>query len=363
MIRQLAALCALVLFAGCQGSTIDLNKRLARGVNLQLAGAGAHQGEAAGHFKMPAKSDLRLIHKLGLGHVRIRVNPTDLMDGSTLNQTQVKQLHKLVNRIRGQGLSVILTTQPSSDFKASLKPSSRATSHFANFWRALAVALNDIPPGTLVFEPLNEPETKSAQDWQSVQELLVGAIRAGAPNHRIIVAGHRFSSIPELVEMQPLPYSNLLYSFHFYDPHNFTHQGANWGWPMWQYFHDWPYPSSPQAVAPLISQHVPKAREHLRYYGQQAWDKAKLAEQLDRAVDWAKANNVELICTEFGAYRDGIQPRYRLAWLRDVVGLLQAHNIDWTLWDYAGNFGIVSGTPGERELDTDAVTALGLNAL
>jgi len=366
-VKQFALLLGLpialvALVTGCSGNvgSINLDKRLTRGVNLQLAKHPAPQNQAAGSFELPEKSDLRLIHELGLGHVRIRVNPTELMAVGSLNQARVKQLRKVIDRIRDYDLTVILTTQPTSDFKATLQPSSPATSSFANFWRALAANLADFPTGELVFEPLNEPEHESAQDWQQVQELLVGAVRAGAPQHRIIVAGHRFSSIPELLQLKPLPYSNLLYSFHFYDPHNFTHQGANWGWPLWQLFHDWPYPSSPDAVAELVYRHTPAAREHLQHYGRQNWNKAKLASELDKAVSWAKRHNVELICTEFGAYRDGIQPGYRQAWLADVESILEAQNINWTLWAYSGNFGLVTGDADAHELDTDTAKALGL---
>ena len=292
--------------------------------------------------------------------MRIRIDPTELMAVGGLAPARSNDLHRVIERIQSYGLTTILTTQPDSEFKAALEPGSPITSSFANFWRALAKHLSDIDPQALVFEPLNEPEHESAADWQNVQELLVGAVRAGAPKHQIIVAGHRFSSIPELVQIEPLPYDNLLYSFHFYDPHNFTHQGANWGWPMWQNFHDWPYPSSPDTVAPLLGEHVLEAREHLEHYGRQSWNKQKLAEELQRAITWATANNVKLMCTEFGAYGDGIEPRYRQAWLTDVADLPEQNNIGWTLWDYSGNFGIVSGDANEREVDSDALRALHL---
>lgn len=355
-------LCLAALLGGCAGDrgNIDLDKRLTRGVNLQLAEQPAQQSRASGAFKMPAKSDLRIIRDMGLRHTRIRVDPIELMAGGALNNSRAAELRDVIERINDWDLTVILTTQPDSRFKGSMEPTRSATASFANFWRALAAYLSDIPTGELVFEPLNEPEHESASEWQQVQELLVGAIRAGAPQHRVIVAGHRFSSIPELVAMQPLPFSNLLYSFHFYDPHNFTHQGANWGWPMWQQFHDWPYPSSPNAVAPVLASQAPEAREHLLHYGRQQWNKDRLASELGRAIAWAESHNVNLICTEFGAYRDGIEPRYRKAWLSDVRSLLASAGIGWTLWDYSGNFGLVSGEVGDREVDTVAIKALGL---
>lgn len=365
LVPYIALLLGLVLAStGCQGGTnsIDLNQRLTRGVNLQLASAPTSGEQATGPFSTPAVSDLKLIRKLGFGHVRIRVNPEELMTPEGLNRNRTQQLHKIITRINNHQLSVILTHQPNSEFKTALQPKSAALSAFAEYWRALARRLSDISPAALVFEAINEPETESAQDWQRIQEQLVAAIRAGAPEHYIVVTGHDFSSLPELLQIQPLAYDNLLYSFHFYEPPNFTHQGANWGWPMWQLFHDWPYPSSPQAVAPLLAEHAPQAREHLAYYGEQHWNKAKLAEALDRAAGWAQQHNVSLICTEFGVYRDGVAPAYREAWLADVTQLLQARDINWTLWAYSGNFGLVSEDPGLRVLDKPAALALGLKA-
>lgn len=353
---------ACLLCVGCQGAVnnVDLKQNLTRGVNLQLAAMPTPDQQATGEIIPPAVSDLRRIHELGFGHVRIRINPENLITPNGLEPSQTQQLHNIITRINDRQLSVILTSQPSSAFKARLRPDNAALSDFAAFWQALAKRLADIAPSMLVFEAINEPETESAQAWQRIQERLVAAIRAGAPKHYIVVTGHQFSSLPELLQIQPLAYDNLLYSFHFYEPHNFTHQGANWGWPMWQLFHDWPYPSSPQAVAPLLPEHAPQAREHLAYYGEQRWNKAKLAEALNRAAAWAKQHNVTLICTEFGVYRDGVAPAYRETWLADVAQLLEARDINWTLWAYSGNFGLVSGETGARLLDDIAAQALGL---
>ena len=57
--------------------------------------------------------------------------------------------------------------------------------------------------------------------------------------------GPNYSDIPDLLAMHPLPDGNVIYIFHFYDPHVFTHQGATWGVPWWSYEHGIPYPPRP----------------------------------------------------------------------------------------------------------------------
>jgi endoglucanase len=39
----------------------------------------------------------------------------------------------------------------------------------------------------------------------------------------------------DLLALQPLADGNVIYNFHFYEPHEFTHQGANWGEAWWSY--------------------------------------------------------------------------------------------------------------------------------
>lgn len=78
----------------------------------------------------------------------------------------------------------------------------------------------------------------------------------------------------------PLEADNLIYTFHFYEPKNFTHQGAYWGWPMWISFSGFPYPSSPAAVAPRLAQVADDVKPHLTHYGEARWNRARLATQL-----------------------------------------------------------------------------------
>ena len=163
------------------------------------------------------------------------------------------------------------------------------------------------------------------------------------------------------MRLAPLADRNVVYSFHFYEPKNFTHQGVPYGWPMWALLRDLPYPSSPEAVEPALAFMPFEAVEHARFYGEQRWDRSKLAEAIAPVAGWARQHGVKLWCSEFGVFRYNARPEDRATWLADTRGLLEQNGIGWALWDYSGYFGLVSGAQGQRVLDRRAATALDLS--
>jgi hypothetical protein len=189
-------------------------------------------------------------------------------------------------------------------------------------------------------------------------------MREGAPRHTIIAAGARWSSVDQLLLLEPLADRNVVYNFHFYEPHNFTHQGATWGADYWPYLKGVPYPSTPEAVAPLLpSVTNDAARGALRQYGEERWDAARVERMVAQASEWARRRGVPLTCNEFGVYRAYTPAGARLRWLADVRAALERHRIGWTMWDYAGGFGVaVRERGGRAELDPDTAAALGLKA-
>jgi hypothetical protein len=83
--------------------------------------------------------------------------------------------------------------------------------------------------------------------------------------------------------------------------------------------------------------------------------------EIDQVAAWASTHNVRVTCNEFGVYRALADPKDRTKWITDVRVALERHRIGWTMWDYAGDFGLVSGQPGSRVVDAAVVSALGLD--
>jgi hypothetical protein len=66
--------------------------------------------------------------------------------------------------------------------------------------------------------------------------------------------GPNYSGIADLLTQHPLADGNVIYNFHFYDPHEFTHQGAGWGAAWWSYTHDIPYPADESSMAESLKE-------------------------------------------------------------------------------------------------------------
>jgi len=165
------------------------------------------------------------------------------------------------------------------------------------------------------------------------------------------------------LKIKPLADKNIIYSFHCYDPSPFTHQGATWTHSDAVYLHAVPYPSSPEAVAPLLAglEEHPGAKTMLVNYGKARWNKEKMAANFKKAVDWGKTNNVPLYCGEFGVYPRNAKPEHLAAWFHDFGQVLQENHIGWAVWSWDETFGLnrkwVDGKPVVNPM---VVKALGL---
>ncbi len=80
----------------------------------------------------------------------------------------------------------------------------------------------------LYYEILNEPHGITTSVWCQIQQKVINAIRAVDTRHTIIVGASGYNSYNELKNMPVYTDNNLIYTFHFYDPFMFTHQGATW---------------------------------------------------------------------------------------------------------------------------------------
>ena len=67
-------------------------------------------------------------------------------------------------------------------------------------------------------------------------------------------------------------------------------------------------------------------------------------------------------CSLVSAYRRVTTASDRVRWIGDVRTALEMHGIGWTLWDYAGGFGLVTKQSGQIVVDQPIVSALGLGS-
>jgi len=322
------------------------------------------KGYAKEHFETwTTAQDIALIKAMNFDHVRLSVNPQPMFrhnEADRIPADYLAYLDAAVKMILDQGLAVILDIHPESDFKQKLVADDSFVEQFEDFWRAFARHYSSTNPDLVFFEILNEPEFRDRYRWEGVQSRLAAAIREGAPAHTIIAAGANWSADNELLFIEPLHDPNIIYNFHFYDPHIFTHQGATWTTNFQHYLADLPYPSTPENVRAAANL-VPDAANRLAAirYGFDRWNSARIDTEFDQVAAWGKRWNVPLTCNEFGVYRKTANPQSRAAWLSDVRTSLEKHNIGWTMWDYSGGFAVVVKQNGQSQVDDLTVRALG----
>ena len=200
------------------------------------------------------------------------------------------------------------------------------------FWQDLAAALHD-HPAILAFNPLNEPHPElgdgiedhdraeftdwlaqhrgTLRDLNRFNQEIVAAIRTHAADTPILIEGYDHGSASGLAALTPLADPAILYSFHFYEPWNYTASRANGGkysypdaMPDW-----WNSPPSAWTI------------EHLR-------------ERMQPVADWAAAHGVppqRVVAAEFGCER---LIAGATSYLTDVVSLLNEFGWHWSFYSF-----------------------------
>jgi aryl-phospho-beta-D-glucosidase BglC (GH1 family) len=369
----LAVIAALVLPALAQDHNADLRtafaraQHLRRGINAsEWFAQSANDYSAARTDRFTDAQDIALMARLGFDHVRLSIDPVPLEQGPRgadgLNAEFVGRLDRAVDTMLAHGLAVIIDVHPEESYKQRLFSGDDGADRLTMTWRRLAAHYAARDPERVFFEMMNEPEVRDPYRWAGIQARLAAAIRAVAPKNTLIAAGPNYSDIVDLLAMHPLGDGNVIYNFHFYDPHEFTHQGASWGEAWWSYTRNIPYPATESSMAESLQQvPEPAARYKLESYWLDHWDAHRTRLLLDEAAAWGRENNVPLTCNEFGAYREHTDPVSRMNWIRDVRTALEADGIGWTMWDYRGGFGVVYKQDGQpARVDEQVVEALGL---
>jgi len=355
-------------------STDNVTDPLAKGVNLSnWFNDYSDPGQYANRFLMPT---LQLIKASGFTYVRIPAGSAILFNASNpseLNTSNLAHVDAAVNRSIQSGLAVTLNLHPwKNDIDSLLANDADFVNKLAVYWKAIATYFKKYPADKIYFEVLNEPHASAAgltsqgySWWRPVQEKIITAIREATADHYIIAGGEGWNSIDGLLQLLPYNDKKVIYNFHFYDPFFFTHQGASWvGWQALIDARNVPYPSSPEAVAPLIAgSSNTELKNTLQWYGDQRYNIDSLDKWIKRAYEWAQTNQVKIIANEFGSYKTYAPLASRLKWIRDVRTVFEKYKIGWAMWECDEGFGWIDYTNGNRNspvVDNDLLKALGL---
>ena len=368
---SISALGLLALSASAQSaSTTDARATafrraatLTRGINASgwFGGWGDYTPERTSKWITP--DDLKLMRSLGFTYVRIGVDPVYFGNGRPDDpgkQARWKRLDDAVDLALNAGLIVDLCVFPRDDYKQQLAKDSGAT-QFLFLWEALARHFANRDPDHVLFELMNESEVQDPYRWIGIESSVVTAIRRIDTVHTILASGAHYDSLDDLLVTQPLADENVIYTFHFYEPYQFTHQGATWGSPEWLYYKDIPFPATVDQLDSTLKS-IPSdiARYQLFLYASGNWNADLVRQRIAFAAGWGREHNIPILCNEFGAYRDTAPPDSRARYIEAVRSALEANHIGWAMWDWSGNFGLVTRSDGRPTIDPAIAKALNL---
>lgn len=316
------------------------------------------------HFTKYTKKDLQEIKSLGCDVIRLPINLHAMTSGApeyTIDPLFFQFLDTVVDQCEELGMALILDNH-TFDPAVRTKPSVEKV--LLKVWAQMAEHYKD-RGDFLYYEILNEPHGISPSAWGRIQSNVVKRIREYDQKHWVIVGGTNWNDIDSLYLLPDMKDDKLIYTFHFYDPFLFTHQGADWTDPPLTSLKNMPYPYD-QKRMPSLPKDLAGTwiRDNFRSgYSKEANDQA-LEKRIAKAAEFARKTGKPIFCGEFGVFMPYSQAEDRVCWYRAVREIFEKYSIPWISWDYRGGFGLFNKDSNELfefDLNLPLLRALGLN--
>jgi endoglucanase len=204
-------------------------------------------------------------------------------------------------------------------------------------------------PDNLFFELYNEPPHMNPKVWKDAAYNIVTAIRGVDKKRTLIVGASNFNSIYELSRMERLADENIIYTFHFYEPFFFTHQGADWVGDQVATT-GVPFPYNAKTYPPINPKVIGTWGENNYYQYKNDGNEQSVHDKLQIVKNWSNKYGVPVLCGEYGVFNKYTDADSRCRYIKAVRKNLKAMNMPGILWDYNTNFSIFSGVPDMNNL-------------
>jgi aryl-phospho-beta-D-glucosidase BglC (GH1 family) len=224
-------------------------------------------------------------------------------------ESALKHLDSMLPICRQLGIHILidLHTPPGGRNPANecnLFKEKRFQNTFLSLWEKMARRYKNesiIWGYDLVNEPVEGVVPDGVLDWRDLAIATVQLIRSIDSEHAIIIEAAPWGGPGALADFEALPFTKIVYSFHMYEPGEFTHQNV---------YNDIP----PIAYPGIISGKM--------------WDKNQLRLNMKRVLDWQRDYNVHIYVGEFSAIR-WAPGDSAYAYLRDVIDIFEENEWDW----------------------------------
>lgn len=311
------------------------------------------------------EADFACMKSMGIDVVRLPIH-FDLLQKpkytGRLSISTLEQIDKVVALAEKYQIYLVLDDHSYNEESSNPPSIKDMREHLTSVWQQVAARYKN-ESQYIIYEIINEPPYTSGNNWYKLQKEIVDLIRTYDKKHSIVVSCLDFSRIEKLVQMKPLDDNNLIYAFHYYEPHLFTHQGATWMGPGFAEASGIPFPYERSRFPKLKVPENTWFKQLVTEYPQTGTVKY-MENRVKKAVDWAAKYNVAIWCGECGIQARTQNPD-RAAYNKILTDILAKYNIPYCTWglDYQCGF-FSKDEPGmlfPDDIDKEMVESYGFN--
>lgn len=282
------------------------------------------------------ENDVRYIASLGMDHIRLGFDQIVVEESPYVyRETIFEHIDNFISWCKKYGLNVVLNLHKAVGNYCDIQEDIQLLDdeELQNRLIALWVAFEKryAEDHSIAFELLNEVRDVEPEKWNDLAEKTISALRAINPERKIILGSTCWNSPHTLKNLRIFDDENVIYTFHMYSPHEFTHQRGVLQAAQLYYNRDMPYPCDIERYRDfhkVVSNNPNAYREYDRM------DKRFLRGVLQPAVDFAKQHSDKILwCGEFGTIRHA-KMEWRENWMRDVISILKENDIPYCVWNY-----------------------------
>ncbi|HSQ41502.1 MAG TPA: glycoside hydrolase family 5 protein [Fibrobacteraceae bacterium] len=256
-----------------------------------------------------------MIADSGFGHVRIPVRwDTHFSDACTVDSTWMARVTWAVDQALENGLMVVVDSHHWADMYSDPDETEDC---YLDVYRQITTNFLGYSQDSLVIEMLNEPrEGLTSSKWNALVDTTLQVIRAIDTGRVVMVGTHNYNNASTISNLDLPDDSNIIVTFHYYEPFEFTHQGAT--------FTDTYY-----EVGTTWSATAAEQRE--------------IRTTFETVKDWADTHNRPIYLGEFGTYYLADSTSREL-WTEYVSSEASSLGFAWAYWEFCSSFGIYNNS-------------------
>ena len=280
--------------------------------------------------------DVINIKNMGMDHIRLGFDQIVLEEAPFVYRERTMALvENFVDLCEKHGLGIILNLHKcignycDIEESVTLFDSKELQDRFVALW--LELERRFAHKENVIFELLNEVRDIEPDLWNDLAEKTVLAIRNVNKTRQIVVGSICWNNPNQLHSLRVFDDENVIYTFHMYDPSEFTHQRSVLHWKHLYYNRKMEYPASSEKYREFYK---------LLYGNENAYaefervDINYMRTLFEPVKEFKKKNPDKVLWLgEFGTIRHA-DISSRENWMRDVITLARECDVPYCVWNY-----------------------------